>query len=381
MGFADISSVVDLAYAAALDDALWWQWAERMIGAFSSQGALFWVIDSAQAEMSRSAFHFRDVDLEALAAEYLGGPVFHDPQMKRVISAERTEVYSDLDHVDLECPSVREYVAWQVARVGTSHHLTLVSLLSDTLRAGISLHTSPEVGPASSQQRAMLTALMPDIARALHLGMRHAELLQAAWWEGVREHLGSASLLLDDQQRILRVAGSGERMLMACDGLGVRGGRLVAADVEADHRLQAAIQNAVRDRDARADAIAAPRVSGRRPYQVLVYPLVKRRRFLAPFAAAALIHIVQPDLISSHVTSLQRRVYGLTPRETQVANLLLAGHSLESLAATLQISRNTVRVHLQALFRKTACNRQSDLVRLLLAQGPSEPLPSRDSAC
>ena len=56
-----------------------------------------------------------------------------------------------------------------------------------------------------------------------------------------------------------------------------------------------------------------------------------------------------------------------TAREREVASLLLAGHSVESLSATLGISRNTTRVHLQSLFRKTGTTRQIDLVRRLLA--------------
>lgn len=381
MGPADVSALTELAYAAALDDMLWRQWAELMMRAFSSQGALFWVIDSQRAEMSLSDFHFRDVDLDALSAEYLAGPVFDDPQLKRVLQARRTEVYSDLDHVDLSCPRQREYMDWQRARVGTSHHLTLASKLSDTLRAGISLHTTAQVGPATSQQRAALTALMPDIDRALGLGMRHAELLQAAWWEGVREHPGPATLLLDDQRRILRLDEGGERLLATREGLGICQGRLAAADAQANHRLQAAMADAVRDRVPRATAMAIPRTAGKNPYQLLIYPLAKQRRFLAPFAAAALIRIVEPGPMAARVTPLQRLIYRLTPREAQVADLLLAGHSLESLAATLEISWNTARVHLQALFRKTACNRQSDLIRLLLANRDAQPLPSPNSAC
>lgn len=57
----------------------------------------------------------------------------------------------------------------------------------------------------------------------------------------------------------------------------------------------------------------------------------------------------------------------VTAREKEVAHLLLDGHSVESLSASLGISRNTARVHLQSLFRKTGTARQIDLVRLLLA--------------
>ena len=52
-------------------------------------------------------------------------------------------------------------------------------------------------------------------------------------------------------------------------------------------------------------------------------------------------------------------------RRRGIASALLEGHSIESMAATLGVSRNTARNHVQALFRKTQTNRQSDLIRLL----------------
>ena len=59
-------------------------------------------------------------------------------------------------------------------------------------------------------------------------------------------------------------------------------------------------------------------------------------------------------------------LFKLTEREAQVASLLLNGHSPSSAARCLEISENTAKVHLQAIYRKTQTNRQSELVKLLL---------------
>jgi DNA-binding CsgD family transcriptional regulator len=60
------------------------------------------------------------------------------------------------------------------------------------------------------------------------------------------------------------------------------------------------------------------------------------------------------------------RGYKLTTREIEVCELLCEGHGLESCSACLQVSKNTVRVHLQSAFRKLSVSRQQDLIRKLL---------------
>jgi len=367
MNVVDIAGLAELAYAAALDDGLWAVWAQEMITGFGVQGALFWVIDTQRAEMRRSAFHFNVADPETLAAEYLETQVEHDPQMRRVLGAGSSEVYTDLDHVNLECAEDRDYLAWQHAQVGTTHHLTAAAVLSETLRAGIALHTSPDAGPASGNQRAALIALFPHIARAMRLGLRHNALLDEAWWDGIDRSGAEASILLDKHGRVLRLSAAAEQVIAAGDGLRITGNRLFGLDGECDGRLEAAIQAAVNDREPRSSATTLVRRSGRKAYLCLVYPLVRKRRFLAPHRAAALVHIVDPTRVAARLSEVQRALFGLTEREVEVADLLLSGHSPESLAAVLEISRNTARVHLQSLFRKTGTNRQSELVRILLA--------------
>jgi len=63
---------------------------------------------------------------------------------------------------------------------------------------------------------------------------------------------------------------------------------------------------------------------------------------------------------------LMRAHYSLTPAETEVANGLLTGYSLEEIAALRRVTVGTIRDQLKNLFGKTGTNRQADLVRLLL---------------
>ncbi|MDO8902129.1 MAG: alpha/beta fold hydrolase [Phenylobacterium sp.] len=80
-------------------------------------------------------------------------------------------------------------------------------------------------------------------------------------------------------------------------------------------------------------------------------------------ASAALIF---PALeASDHLWRTIRESFGLTPAETRLAARLKDGLTLKEAAEDLNVSLNTVRNQLRAVFEKMGLNRQSDLVRAL----------------
>ncbi len=63
-----------------------------------------------------------------------------------------------------------------------------------------------------------------------------------------------------------------------------------------------------------------------------------------------------------HLTSLLMRAYGLTPREEEVARLVLRGASTEAIARNLAIASGTVQAHLRNIFEKTGVRSRRELV-------------------
>lgn len=63
--------------------------------------------------------------------------------------------------------------------------------------------------------------------------------------------------------------------------------------------------------------------------------------------------------------SLISQAFGLTPAESRVAALLAAGNSLDAVAQSLRVSRETARIHLKSAFSKTGTHRQSELISLV----------------
>ena len=64
---------------------------------------------------------------------------------------------------------------------------------------------------------------------------------------------------------------------------------------------------------------------------------------------------------------LRERFAALTPRETEVMDLVVQGHANKIVAATLGVSPKTVEVHRANVMRKTGANSLAELVRLKIA--------------
>ena len=130
-----------------------------------------------------------------------------------------------------------------------------------------------------------------------------------------------------------------------------------------DHILNAALTEDIAY--AAQGAMRVPRENGRPALLVAVEPLPRIETPVASLQAAAIVRIIDP-CDHANAGNVHSLLFGFTERELRVADLLLAGHSIETIANVLTISPATVRIHLRALFRKTDTNRQSDLVELLL---------------
>jgi DNA-binding CsgD family transcriptional regulator len=151
------------------------------------------------------------------------------------------------------------------------------------------------------------------------------------------------------------------------DGFSLSEGRVTSPSPRQNKKLRAHLAQAARP-GARMSAICLPRASQFRPYILLIAPLGQTSLGgLSPMTRTeqpVLVFIRDPESGFALACSDVCTVLGLTPAEARVLIAIADGASLAETSASLGISKNTVRSHLQHIFIKTGVTRQSELVIL-----------------
>jgi DNA-binding CsgD family transcriptional regulator len=279
---------------------------------------------------------------------------------------------------------------------GVAHHCgaTLSGFCSGTEAtvAGVCMMRSESGGTFPQETVALLAILAPHVKRAvnLHQTLEAARMESALLRQSV-ETVDLAILSLDGRGVLLNLTQAAQRILDTRDGLVLGGKRLCALVAAEDRRLleltTGAASTGAGSRHGRtaycstrtapqagASALWTPAVGGamlisrrppKRPLQLVVTPFHSSNSFL-DVRPSALVFLSDPDAIPASRSSIMRTLYGLSPTECRLADMLAAGTELTLAAEHLKITVQTARFHLKAIFQKTGTNRQTDLVRLIL---------------
>jgi DNA-binding CsgD family transcriptional regulator len=232
-----------------------------------------------------------------------------------------------------------------------------------------------DVGPVTDDVIAGLRVLAPHLRRAaLITGILEEERKARTLFEAVLGAVRSGIVLVDGKARIIYANPAAKGAFAAGDPLRDEHGRLELRGEVTPGQLITAIQAAAQGDlplGRRGIAIPGTRADGT-PFVVHVLPLGDRTvRTGMPSEAAAAVFIADRDDDPHFVSDAATMIYGLTPAETRVFNLIVAGHSSADMARLLAIAPSTLKWHTLGLFDKTGLHRRSELVRLATALRPS----------
>lgn len=246
--------------------------------------------------------------------------------------------------------------------------------------------------PYGREHLLLISRLAPHVSRALNINRTLTQDQQRA--RSMRQLLEATDatvVSLDRQGRVVRMTPAAERLLAQRQGIGIENGHIYVARTAENTKLHELIAVAARagidvglERQephfadttpeprgglvwsaTHGGAMVIARPAPHRPLAAVVTPFVPEST-LALDQPVALIFFSDPEAHLSSRRSVLGMLYGLTPTECRVAELLAGGYELAAASERLNMSVETARFHLKKIYRKTGINRQPELVRLIL---------------
>jgi DNA-binding CsgD family transcriptional regulator len=259
-------------------------------------------------------------------------------------------------------------------RIGAAHSMGAIIARRQNQAPTLTALRGPQKGAFGEDERKVAKFLLPYLSRAWAL---HEKLELIAAGESVLDRLPIGVVFLGAGADAVYVNLCAEEIFRANDGLSLANGELSASDRAADTQLRRAIDHSLSpDQPFGSRAVGARRASGRRAYQVVIAPLRTRlRQFTGTAAPLAVVLITDPEQPGPAKLDLLVQLYGLTPKEAEIAVNLSQGKTVEQTAEQLGMTYQTARTHLRRLFIKTGTSRQTELL-LLLARLPGSATSS-----
>jgi DNA-binding CsgD family transcriptional regulator len=370
------SELLEVLYSAPFQDEQWERFLVLLSQHTQSAVSVFLCADSRLGVSCRAqgGSDPRDhVDALAYNERYVGSdpfraPCLQDPRPK-VVQGDDLLPKGDLLRTDL----YRDLLAPHRFRYATLILLTL------TLRQieVVTISRTIDQGPMDENCNRLLNLLFPHIQKALEirqvLGVAQQRVAGA---EAIANASSTATFLLTRQGHVIHSNAAADVLVSDGSFLTLQNRSLVAANVqsrEALHTifLKAASPSYAPTTGTPTHALSLSRADGLQPLQLLATPLPRSQSLCS--GADLLLLVTDPEKPSSFTDSVLRALCGLTTAETEVANGLLMGYSLEEIASLRHVTSGTVRNQMKSLLSKTGNCRQSELVRLLmtLPQPPS----------
>jgi DNA-binding CsgD family transcriptional regulator len=341
-------------YDAAMDDALFDQLAGMLAESVGARSAvLHWGQGASQvAEISYSGYFSGD-QMALYSEEFVD-----DDLWSAALNGRAENQVWDFEAFvpDKTYAHSRIYNEW-IRPMGDDTFRCLGGLVRRGDTAGhVGLHRGRTQQPFDREERRQIQHIVDHIGRMFELRHRlnraahHGRSLQATL--DLSDH---AIFTLSTRGRLLHGNRRADAMLRRQDALMLRQQHVVARDPADDAALQLALR-AARARDAsQAGAVQVRREQGL-PYMLSIAAVwTGQERQIVVIAT-------DPDQGDASFTSRLRALCGLTRAEAEIVVALCDGKGLEDVSQERGVALSTVRTQMKAIFSKTDCSRQSELV-------------------
>ena len=351
-----LSNLIESIYAAGMGARSWHAVVTDVSKAFGEQGGILYEFDARSRQSQVLGSTPVDPAMIAQYEEYYGSidalheRVIHEPTLRanathnliRDTDLERSEFYSDY-----------------------FRHLNFFYAMGTIVRRDASRTTV--FGVQRNRRRGHFDAgdfkTMEILARHVNRSLEISRRMQAAM-QPSSDGANTGFVLFDASGKTAFATPTAERLL-AMAGIRFDAGRLLAGGQTGD-RLDLLLRDLMQG--ANAGTAAAGHIDIDLPSGARLALTGINETGALGLAGIARLFCLTVELRTKRQdrADFLRQRYSLSAAETALAIALADGQTLRDIAHGRQISVNTLRVQLQAIFTKTGCHRQSDLVRLVL---------------
>jgi len=319
--------------------------------------------DSSRTHPGSSLADPSDWEVSAYREQFFALDPFVNLPLDRVIALADILPDKDLVHSDYYLHYLEPIGLFRILGVDTAEPGGMLARLRFSRRRG-----EP---PFGKRERELLELLTPHLRRAIEIYAKlNRTTSERDVYAGAVNQLSVASIILDEQGRVLTTNAVGRALLDSGEGLSMRDGRLHIDARDVDKALQQAlgpiIRAQLRGEASVIKALRVPRPSGRSDLGLVIRPVPASQWSEGQSSPSVAVFISDPDLQESLSRQILADLFELTPAEANLATLLARGLSLAQVSTAQGISQHTARAQLKSIFAKTGASRQAELVRLVL---------------
>jgi DNA-binding CsgD family transcriptional regulator len=365
LALEDVNELIGEVYDAAIQPALWPTTLERL-GQLLGGAALVMSALHRSEGMLLGVVTGQDKDLSGILRTRYNNPrtnplVAAMPMLPVGVLVSRQAVHADKVYLKSDLYN-------EIFRPQELTHRAVACLhRSEDLICPLGVLRPLPAPGFSAEELRILALLLPHLRRGLRLSLRLvAQQDRAAKAAEALNRLALGVLVAGQGAKIVHLNHGAEGIFLTHDGLWLQSGELIAWQYAETLALRNAVAVALARPDEPTAVLNVHRRSGKRPYAVAVMPLSERTSLeLGRTSGAALVLVSDPTAETPDRRRLLRNLFGLSPREAQLAEALLAGKRLEHYAEEAGVSLNTAKSQLKSIFVKTDTARQAELIRVL----------------
>jgi len=360
---------IDLLYGSILDESEFRPALATVAEFADARGAYHLIFDRTKGAAVSAASVGVDPDAQS---EYLDHYSSQDVRVPAALDKPVGSLVTEHTLLDQDVFCASELYRAFLKRYDIPHFLALWTQKSATHLSAFAIQRAAQQGRFLKSDEEQLAPLVPHLLRALRIrdGLKEIRASHAAY-SAVIDRLPFGVVTLNWDRSVIEVSRVAQHLFQVSHVIHCRQGRVHAARLEDDSRLQRAIYVAMTG-GARGElpgrSLTLSDRHRQRTLRVTVLPVPRPHPSMSREPGCMLVMV---DLNALGTPSVERvmKLLQLTTAEARLACELCKGISLREAAAALGLSINTCKTQLKSIYARTGCRSHVDLVKALLLSG------------